>query len=158
MQLLVIDINQHDPAYNLAVEKKLLNISDEYYVIRFWLNEPSVFLGKFQKHEYEINQEFLRKNKISFFYRFTGGGTVYHDLGNLNITFSRPKMKSGKGGLSKKDSRLVTEAIVESFRKPGFDFDISERNAVYFNNRKLLGSAVALTKNKFFYIILSGEA
>ena len=151
MQLLVIDINQHDPGINLETEKKLLKIPDEYYIIRFWFNSPSVFLGKFQKHEYEVNLDFLRKNNIPFFYRFTGGGTVYHDLGNLNITFSKPKTNSGHGHFSKNVSRLITEAITNSFRKPGFNFKISDRNAVYYGERKLLGSAVALTKNKFLY-------
>lgn len=151
MQLLVIDINQHDPGLNLETENKLLRISDEYYVIRFWQNSSSVFLGKFQKHQYEINLDFLHRNTIPFFYRFTGGGTVYHDLGNLNITFSKPKQSSGSGGFSKRDSHLVTEVIVNSFSKPGFEFYISEHNAVYFGKRKLLGSAVALTKTKFLY-------
>lgn len=151
MQLLVIDINQYDPGLNLDTENKLLRISDEYYVIRFWQNSSSVFLGKFQNHQYETNLDFLQKNNIPFFYRFTGGGTVYHDLGTLNITFSKPRLSSGSGSFSKRDSHLVTEAIVNSFSMPGFDFHISQRNAVYFGKRKLLGSAVALTKTKFLY-------
>jgi len=151
MRLLLIDIEQHDPLLNLEIEKKLLDIKDDYFVIRFWQNTPSVFLGKYQNHQFELNQSYLKQHSIPYFYRFTGGGTVYHDLGNLNITFSKPKAQTLENPFGKKDSRLISECVKNAISAPSVDFEVSDRNAIYFKDKKLMGSAMSLTRDKFLF-------
>ena len=151
MQLLLIDLEEHDPQLNLESEKKLLDLKEDYFAVRFWQNSPSVFLGKFQNHQFELNQSYLKENDIPFFYRFTGGGTVYHDLGNLNITFTKPKTQTLENPFGKKDSRLITECIKNAISAPDVDFEVSDRNAIYFKGKKLMGSAMSITREKFLF-------
>ncbi|MEA2087178.1 MAG: lipoate--protein ligase family protein, partial [Candidatus Caldatribacteriota bacterium] len=92
MKLILVDIPNFEPEINFEIEKKILEICNpDSFVLRFWQNNPSVIIGKFQKEEYEVNLEYTKKKNIPVFRRFTGGGTVYHDRGNLNITFCKEK-------------------------------------------------------------------
>lgn len=151
MRLLVIDLPEHDAAINLQLDDSLLTLGDADYILRFWINDPAVILGKFQKAAFEINTHFLLENSIPYFHRNTGGGTVYHDRGTLNITFIKPRLPVLNGAPAKKESRLITECIRLAIRHPGVDLHISDRNAIYHGNSKLLGSAVSLTGGKFRY-------
>ncbi|MCA9733380.1 lipoate--protein ligase family protein [candidate division KSB1 bacterium] len=151
MRLLVIDLPETNPERNLQIEDELNGINNHYFIVRFWVNSRCVILGKFQKHIYEINSNFLKKNAIEYFYRNTGGGTVYQDEGNLNITFAKPlnvELPKAKG---RKTSQVITECIRRSIEKEGLQFTVSERNAIYYNEKKMLGSAVSMTKGKFLY-------
>ncbi|KAA3610593.1 MAG: lipoate--protein ligase family protein [Calditrichaeota bacterium] len=151
MKLLIIDLPGHDAKINLGLEDDLLHLKDGYYGIRFWMNSAAVILGKFQKHEFEINQEFLQNKSIPFFYRNTGGGTVYHDEGNLNISFIKSGTNPLPGHENAKVSTLITELICDTIRQNDADFVVSKRNAIYFQDKKLLGSAVSMTQGKFLY-------
>ena len=75
-----------DPYYNLAAEEFLLTQVQEP-VFRLWRNEASVIVGKNQNSLAEIDTEFVRQRAIPVVRRMSGGGAVFHDLGNLNYTF-----------------------------------------------------------------------
>ncbi|GAI27644.1 unnamed protein product, partial [marine sediment metagenome] len=78
--------NNTDPYFNIASEEYFLkNFTSDCFLL--YRNLPCVIIGKHQNTFSEINYEFVRKNNIKVVRRLSGGGTVYHDLGNLNFTF-----------------------------------------------------------------------
>ena len=77
-----------DPRINLAVEEYALNYLDpsqDYAIL--WQNEPAVIIGRNQNTLAEVNAPFIKERGIRVVRRLSGGGAVYHDLGNLNFTF-----------------------------------------------------------------------
>lgn len=77
-----------DPRVNLAIEEHLLRTFDtEEDILLFYINQPSIIIGRNQNTIEEINQEYVEKNGIIVVRRLSGGGAVYHDLGNLNFSF-----------------------------------------------------------------------
>ena len=83
--LCIID-STTDPYWNLAAEELLLTGIDEP-VFRLWRNAPSVIVGRYQNSAAEINTEYVQSHGIPVVRRMTGGGAVFHDLGNVNYTF-----------------------------------------------------------------------
>ncbi len=88
--MLFIDNNGiTDPHINLAMEEfvlKHLDVEKETYFL-FYINEPSIIIGKNQNTIEEINTEYVEAQKLHVVRRLSGGGAVYHDLGNLNFSF-----------------------------------------------------------------------
>ena len=86
--MLCIESNKTDPYFNLAAEEYLLkNKGAETCML--WRSLPAAIAGKHQNILSEINYPFAVRNKIKIARRLTGGGTVYHDMGNLNFSFIR---------------------------------------------------------------------
>jgi lipoate-protein ligase A len=87
-----IEGQSHDPAFNLAMEEHLYRTVDGghpgYFLL--WQNEPSIIVGRFQNTAQEVNRAFVEERGIRVVRRISGGGAVYHDLGNLNYTFIVP--------------------------------------------------------------------
>src|SRR5699024_12031901 len=80
-----------DPQINLAIEEYILrtmDIEEDSYLL-FYINEPSIIIGKNQNTVEEIDTDFVEKNGIKVVRRLSGGGAVYHDLGNLNRSEER---------------------------------------------------------------------
>ncbi|WP_425755182.1 lipoate--protein ligase [Ihubacter sp. rT4E-8] len=75
-----------DPYHNLAMEEVLLDQATEDTVY-LWRNRPSVIVGRHQNTDAEVNREYVTTRNISVVRRLTGGGAVYHDLGNINLSF-----------------------------------------------------------------------
>lgn len=86
--LFVDNQNEHDPAVNLALEEYLLRHSrtDEDLLL-FYINSPSIIIGRHQNTLEEINASYIKRYEIQVVRRLSGGGAVYHDLGNLNFSF-----------------------------------------------------------------------
>lgn len=82
-----------DPYYNLAVEEALNKSENPVPTLRIWVNKPAVVLGRFSRTEEDVNIEYCIDNNIAIVRRHTGGGTVYHDEWNLNITLLYPYSK-----------------------------------------------------------------
>lgn len=78
-----------DPRINLAIEEYALNTMDieKDSFLLFYINQPSIIIGRNQNTVEEINTDFVEKNGIIPVRRLSGGGAVYHDLGNLNYSF-----------------------------------------------------------------------
>jgi lipoate-protein ligase A len=83
-----IESRDTDPCRNLALEQFVFDYLDRrhsYFML--WQNHNSIILGKHQNAQAEINVAFVNTHNISVVRRLSGGGAVYHDLGNLNFTF-----------------------------------------------------------------------
>jgi len=152
MRLILIDIPNFEPEINFQIEKKILDVYlTDTLILRFWQNNPCAVIGKFQKEEYEINLDYVKKNKISLFRRFTGGGTVYQDRGNLNITLCKNKEKILFSKYFLEESTGITNVILEGLISFHKSIKINKRNSIFLDGKKVLGSAVAVKNNNFFY-------
>ena len=80
--------NINDPSLNLAMEEYVLkNLPSEESYFLFYINRPSIIVGKNQNTIEEVNQAYIDKHQIDVVRRISGGGAVYHDTGNLNFSF-----------------------------------------------------------------------
>ncbi len=138
--------NINDPRINLALEEYIVRTFDpsEDYVL-FYINQPSIIIGKHQNTIEEINAPYVEENNIIVIRRISGGGAVYHDFGNLNFSF-----------LTKYDSTKVnnfiqfTKPIVEALQKMGIPAEMTGRNDIVANGRKISGNAQFSTTKKMF--------
>lgn len=152
MKLILVEIPNFEPKINFEIEKKILEMcGTDSFVLRFWQNNPCVVIGKFQKEEYEVNLKYIEENNIPIFKRFTGGGTVYHDRGNLNITFCKGKENILFSKYVLEEAKGITEIILKGIKEVYKKCEVKERNAIFLGRKKILGSAVAQKDNKFFY-------
>jgi lipoate---protein ligase len=136
-----------DPRINLAIEEyalKNLDIDQESYLL-FYINEPSIIIGKNQNTIEEINTEYVEKNGIHVVRRLSGGGAVYHDLGNLNFSFI-----TKDDGDSFHNFRKFTEPVVEALKKMGVAAELSGRNDLTAEGRKISGNAQFATRGRMF--------
>lgn len=140
-------LNNHtDPCFNLAAEEYLLTHADDD-IIMLWRNEASVIIGKNQNAYAEINLDFTSASGIKVVRRLTGGGAVFHDLGNVNFTFISAeggKLSEGiaEGGL---DFAHFTRPIIAALCSLGVNAELSGRNDIIVRTpegeRKVSGNA-----------------
>lgn len=136
----------HDPALNLALEEYVLrSLPDDEAYLLFYVNEPSIIIGKNQNTVEEINADYVRENGIHVVRRLSGGGAVYHDLGNLNFSFI---MKDD--GQSFHNFRKFTEPVVHALQALGVDAQLTGRNDLQVGERKISGNAQFSTRGKMF--------
>src|SRR5215470_10048282 len=98
MDLVVPDEPSTDPAANLALEEALVRAIPPAPLLRVWQNEACVVVGRGQRLEREVNVAAAAAAGVPVLRRASGGGTVYHDLGNLNITMAVPGWVPGLAG------------------------------------------------------------
>ena len=136
----------HDPQMNLAIEEYILKNLDinETYLL-FYINGPSIIIGKNQNTIEEINTEYVENNGIKVVRRLSGGGAVYHDLGNLNFSFI-----TKDDGQSFHDFKKFTEPVVKALSKLGINAEISGRNDILAEGRKISGIAQFSTRGRMF--------
>ncbi|MGO4548784.1 lipoate--protein ligase [Paenibacillus sp. 2TAB23] len=135
-----------DPAMNLALEEYILrSLPDHDDYLLFYINEPSIIIGKNQNTVEEINAEYVEANKLHVVRRLSGGGAVYHDLGNLNFSFI---MKDD--GKSFHNFKKFTEPVVRALQELGVDAAMTGRNDLQVGERKISGNAQFSTKGKMF--------
>ena len=95
MDLLVWDMPSVDPAVNLALEEALVRAVPPVPVLRIWQNDTCVVLGRGQRLHREANVAACAAAGVAILRRASGGGAVYHDLGNLNITLAGTRLGAG---------------------------------------------------------------
>jgi lipoate---protein ligase len=135
-----------DPRINLAIEEyalKNLDINETYLL--FYINEPSIIIGKNQNTVEEINTDYVESNGIHVVRRLSGGGAVYHDLGNLNFSFI-----TKDDGESFHNFRKFTEPVIAALQKLGVNAELSGRNDILAEGRKISGNAQFSTKGRMF--------
>jgi len=135
-----------DPSINLAIEEYVLkNLGEDESYLLFYINEPSIIIGKNQNTIEEINTEYVEENGIKVVRRLSGGGAVYHDLGNLNFSFI-----TKDDGESFHNFKKFTEPVIKALAKMGVKAEISGRNDIIAEGRKISGNAQFSTKGKMF--------
>lgn len=135
-----------DPRINLAIEEYALkNLDIEETYLLFYINEPSIIIGKNQNTVEEINTEYVEDNGIHVVRRLSGGGAVYHDLGNLNFSFI-----TKDDGDSFHNFQKFTEPVTEALKKLGVNAELSGRNDLMAEGRKISGNAQFSTKGRMF--------
>lgn len=135
-----------DPRINLAIEEyalKNLDINETYLL--FYINGPSIIIGKNQNTIEEINTEYVEAKDIKVVRRLSGGGAVYHDLGNLNFSFI-----TKDDGESFHNFKKFTEPVVEALHKLGVNAELSGRNDLVVEGRKISGNAQFSTRGRMF--------
>ena len=145
-----------DPRINLAIEEyalKHLELDDSFLL--FYINQPSIIIGKNQNTIEEINKDYVEENDIIVVRRLSGGGAVYHDLGNLNYSFI-----TKDDGESFHNYKKFTEPVVEALKELGVNAELSGRNDLVVGERKISGNAQFATKGRMFShgtLMLSSE-
>lgn len=151
--MIIIENKSNSASFNLALEQHLLyNYKDEIFML--WQNEPSIIVGKNQNAAAEINEEAVRKLKIPVVRRITGGGTVFHDLGNINYTFILND-NDGAGNFA-----LCCEPIIEYLKSLGIDASLSGRNDMVIGDKKFSGNAQCVHKGRLLHhgtLLFSGN-
>lgn len=134
----------NNPWYNLAFEEYCFKYlpQDEDYVI-LWINSPAIIVGKNQNTLEEINQEYVRDHGIKIVRRITGGGAVYHDLGNLNFSII-----TTVHGEVKIDFRKINIPMLKSLEMLGINAEFSGRNDLTLDGKKFSGIAQSVKKNR----------
>lgn len=137
MLYLIDNKNIYDPSINLALEEycvRNLDMTSNYLL--FYINEPSVIIGKHQNTIEEINSEYVDKNKIHVIRRISGGGAVYHDKGNLNFSFMTRHSQQ-----SIHNFKLFTEPVIKVLNELGIKAELNGRNDITVGGRKISGNA-----------------
>ncbi|MDP2336904.1 MAG: lipoate--protein ligase [Bacteroidota bacterium] len=134
-----------DPYFNLAAEEYFLkNFQEDFFML--WRSRPSVVVGKHQNALAEINHEFVQKNQIPVARRLSGGGTVFHDPGNVNFTFIRNVAK-----IQEVNFNVFTVPIVEALKKLGVEAYTTGRNDLLIEGKKISGNAEHIHKNRVLH-------
>ncbi len=144
--MIEITNSSHDPAFNLALEeytvKKLLG-SQSYFIL--WQNQPAVIIGRNQNTIEEINQAYIKDKGIRVVRRMSGGGAVYHDLGNIN--FSVVVNENGDFANFEK----FTRPIIAALARIGIEAENNGRNDITIKGRKFSGNAQFKYKDRLLH-------
>ncbi|MFA5513306.1 MAG: lipoate--protein ligase [Sphaerochaetaceae bacterium] len=140
----VFTAEHHNPWFNLATEEWLFDSFNEAdHLLFLWRNSPCVVIGRFQNPWSECNLETMEKDGVLLARRQSGGGAVYHDLGNTNFTFMSKKELYDP----KQNFAIITEALKEF----GITALYSGRNDIIVDDKKVSGSAFRVTTKKAFH-------
>lgn len=141
-----LETGSQNPFYNLAFEEYVLrNRRDGDYLL-LWQNDNTIVVGRNQNTMAEINRSFVDKNGIRVVRRMTGGGAVYHDLGNLNYSFI-----TGAGDAARLTMERFTGPIVEALKSLGLRAEASGRNDILVEGKKVSGTAQCLAGGRILH-------
>lgn len=134
-----------DPWFNLAAEEYVLkNFTEDVFML--WRNHNAIIVGKHQNTLAEINLDYVKEKGIKVVRRMSGGGAVFHDLGNLNFTFI---MNGEEGHLV--DFRKFTQPILDVLKKLDIDAKFEGRNDLTINGQKFSGNAEHVYKSRVLH-------
>jgi len=134
-----------NPAFNLAAEEYLLSHATES-VFMLWRNEKAVIVGKNQNTLAEIDPAYVKEHGIQVVRRLTGGGAVFHDLGNVNYTLIEPNT-DGRFN----DYAYFTADLIDFLATLGIKAELSGRNDVLIDGRKISGNAQCVKNGKVMH-------
>lgn len=143
--MLSILSTSHNPAFNLATEEYLLNNMTED-IVYLYRNGPSVIVGSHQNTLAEINYDYIQTEKTPVVRRLSGGGAVFHDLGNLNFCFITTK-EDGK----ERSFQSFTAPIIAAIQDLGIDAKFTGRNDLTIEDKKFSGNAQYINKSRVLH-------
>lgn len=139
--------NSFNPYFNLALEEyifKTVGMQEDFIIL--WQNENTIVIGRHQNTIEEINANFVQENNINVVRRITGGGAVYHDLGNLNFSFI-----TGYDKNDMIDYKKYTIPVINALKKLGVDAELSGRNDLTIDGKKFSGNAQSMHKGRILH-------
>lgn len=141
-----LDLKTTDPAFNLAVEEYVFDYlpRDRMYVM-LWQNDNAIIIGKNQNTLAQINESYVKEQGIRVVRRLSGGGAVYHDMGNLNFTV----IADAQG--ENLDFGRFCALVVKTLRKLGIDAQINGRNDMTIDGKKFSGNAQYLRQGRVMH-------
>lgn len=139
--------NNNNPHYNLAFEEyvfKKINADED--IILLWQNTPAIIVGRNQNTFAEINHQYVKENNISVVRRPSGGGAVYHDLGNLNFTFITSNVKENLNNYEK-----FAIPVIKALNELGVPAEFAGRNDILVDGMKISGNAQTYYKQRMLH-------
>ena len=143
--MICIKSSSPDPRFNLAAEEYLLKKTRQEFFI-LYCNNPSVIIGKHQNALAELNLPYVNEHHIPVIRRISGGGTVYHDPGNLNYCFIR---KGIKGQMV--DFIKHTRPVIDFLSTYGLVAEFDGRNSLLLQGKKISGNAEHVFKDRVLH-------
>lgn len=146
MRVTYLETGSRNPFYNLAFEEYVLSHrrSGDYLIL--WQNDNTVVIGRNQNAEEEIDRAFVESHNVRLVRRITGGGAVYHDLGNLNYSFI-----TDAGEAESLAMERFTRPVVSALRGLGLQAETSGRNDILIEGRKVSGTAQRLLDGRILH-------
>ena len=147
MKLSYLDLYTTDPSFNLAAEQYVFDClpRDRMYFM-LWQNDNAIIIGKYQNTLAEVNAAYVQEHGIKVVRRLSGGGAVYHDMGNLNFTFI-----ADVGDIEKIDMHLFCEPIVRTLRELGVNACVNGRNDITIGGQKFSGNSQYIRKGRVLH-------
>jgi lipoate-protein ligase A len=145
--MLYIETGSTTPAINLAYEEYFLkgkDLQDDLFML--WRNEPVIVVGRFQNTQEQIHTSYAKARQLKVIRRISGGGAVYHDLGNLCFSFILHDIKPEIIDKSK-----YAKPLLDAFARLGVHAQITSRNDLTVDGRKFSGNAMALHKTRLLF-------
>jgi lipoate---protein ligase len=143
--MLVVKSHSNDPFFNIAAEEYFLHktVKDLLFL---YINKPCTVVGKHQNTLAEINYRYLVENNIPIIRRISGGGAVYHDLGNLNYSFFTNEAEGSQINFKK-----FTQFIINTLYQFGIEAVFEGKNDLRVSGFKMSGNAAHVHKNRVLH-------
>ena len=143
--MLCIHHHSTDPYFNIATDEYIFkHIKEDCFML--WQNDNAIIVGKHQNTLAEINLDYVKEKDIKVVRRLSGGGAVYHDLGNLNFTFTRTSDNEDMVNFKR-----YTLPILDVLQELGIDAKFEGRNDLTIEGKKFSGNAEHVFKNKVMH-------
>ncbi len=137
MKLRYLDLTTTDPAWNLAVEQYVFDhLPKDHMYLMLWQNDNAIIIGKHQNTLAQINEAYVQEKGIRVVRRLSGGGAVYHDMGNLNFTI----IADGENATAM-NFRLFCQPVIRALEKVGIRAELNGRNDMTIDGKKFSGNA-----------------